>query len=188
MIDSFVLCSNLDDCLRRLDGDGHLAVATSKQHAAMNSAMPDWKMHCFADSQHLHSHPVALFVRQNHPLRSRIDNYVQRLVEGGLLVKWKRDIQLHSPHIVVSGRNRKEKLTNEHIFLGWVLFGAFLLFTVLAFAAEHIIAHQMERANAGRFWHLAEKFIDGRRYLLVPKRKIPIRKYMDRLQWHRRRL
>lgn len=170
MIDNFELCPELDECLRRLDGDDRLAVAISKQHAAMNSAMPAWKMHCFADGRHLIGHPVAVFVRQTFPLRSRIDDYVQRLVEGGLLVKWKQNIQLHPPHATVALRNRRAQLSNEHIALGWIFYGLFLLLGISAFVAEHIIAYRMKRSNAARFWVLAEKFIDGRRYLLLPKR------------------
>lgn len=108
-----------------------------------------------------------MFIRRRHPLAGRINTVVQRMIEGGLLVKWQRDIEVL--HMRSINTNERKRLTNAHLIFGWMLFLMVTCFSIGGFIIEHIVAAQRKRRNDSRFWLLAEQIINDQRYFMLPE-------------------
>lgn len=88
-------------------------------------------------------------------------------VEGGLIVKWTRDIEWNSRDrsYAMSG---PKVLTLEHILPAFVVYSLFASFAIGAFIAEHVVHYHIRRASVHRFWLVADGLIDGQRHYLLP--------------------
>lgn len=170
-------CPVVDDCLIDLFDNARLAVAVSQRHAMNNPTLPESMIYCFADSEHIYRYPVSMIIRKDNPMLDAINEHIQWAVEGGLLVKWFKDIQATFNRAIDENLGPK-KLAIENIsaaLFGYALFG---MFAVCAFIAEHIVHRAARRSGAGRFWKIADMLIDGDRHFLhhvSPARMRPAR-------------
>lgn len=163
-MDDYVLCDDLEECLRMLTKNNQLAVALSKQYAMNNLNIPDWQIHCFDDNNQISSYPVAILIRSDHPLKARIAQIVAMAKQGGLIDKWFKDNRPHNKEPVPSGATH---ITIEDLTLPAVVYIVFVVFAVMAFIAERLIHSNLRRNSSHWFWRRADAFIDGRRHFLI---------------------
>lgn len=168
MIDGYRVCTNIDDCLLDLPLNNRLAVATPLKHATNNRFVPNRKIYCFSEAEHIYSYPVPIFMHPDHPLLPQVNRIIQKSLEGGLFVKWNRD---GGSDINRSSANDHPNgpivLSLEHIFTGVALSATFGLFAIGAFIAELIVHPIARRRNCARIWKWIDILIDGDRHFLL---------------------
>lgn len=159
-----------------LANNDDLAVGVSRTHAM--SALPfiNHEVHCFDRSQNIANFTISLAIRNDLELVSRINQIIQNLLDGGLLVKWSRDHQIRAV--------RKENL-NADVTTSWKPFsvenfvfgfhfvyfpGLFL--AVATLCAELYIAKRRRAPNYIAMWGILSDFFDGhRRGNILTRRK-----------------
>lgn len=175
MIDEYRICPNVDDCLLDLPLDNRLAVATPRNTAMNNINIPNWKIYCFSNTEHIYDYPLSLFMQHEHPLLSRINRIVQMSMEGGLFTKWNLDCRNNiNRSYNYYHANGSITLTLEHIFTGLVLYAVFVSFAIGAFIAEHIVHPIARRRNCARIWKWFDMLIDGDRHFLLSWNRNPM--------------
>lgn len=158
----YLICSDEHACLANVMDNTQLAVIMSHQHAMNSFSTSSRSIYCFKADQHICSYPTAFAMKVNSPLIGRVNDAIQRLVEGGLIAKWLMDSQMR--HDTTDGRGiRRHQLTIEHLFAALTLWSVFFMFAVGAFIAELIVHRCVRRPNCGRFWQCVHLLINDDR-------------------------
>lgn len=168
MINEYRLCADINRCLMELEHNGRLAVAISHKHATSNSKIPNRAIYCFAGKEIIYNYPISMFIHENHPMTTLINDNIRRAFEGGLFRKWKTDHSINfNPKVDSSAR--PFQLGIDHLFTPVALFTVFACFAFGAFIAEIIVHYHIQKHNCGRFWKIADMLIDADRHFLVRK-------------------
>lgn len=165
MIDASQRCSNIDDCLAHLRDNERFAVAVSHRHAMTNPKLSYSMIYCFTDREQIYRYPVSMLIKKDHAMLDAINEHIQRAVEGGLLVKWLKDIDGKLNKMIDADLGPK-KLTIEHISTAFMLYTIFGSLAVVAFIVELIVHPRASRPGASRIWKIVDMLIDGDRHFL----------------------
>lgn len=162
MLENFFICSQIDDCLQWLQSDRYMAVAASRNHALNYPPIPPPKMFCFDDSNDIRTQFISMFIHKDFAFGKRIIEVVNRAFEGGLLIKWTKDIQLH--------RTDPDVLTPMPLGihqLGGAIFGFIvtLIISILAFIAERLAHTRVRKLHPSRFWIIIDMIINDNCYI-----------------------
>lgn len=166
---AFEICSDIDECLHRLEFDDKLAVAVSRLHI---QAMPLHKnIFCFGPSQNIHNYLNAFMIRSEYSNRHAFDNMMKMVKDSGLISKFQKDLRLHHR------KYRSRQITEVHSinineFNFAFLFALFFInLSITTFMFEFIIYYKVQSPNSSRIWVFLDKFICGKRYyfLLEPR-------------------
>lgn len=88
----YTICKDLNKCMMRLKYDRHFAVATSLLHLRSYRPLADVDMFCLAQGQdRIFDYPVTIVAQQNFHLLPTINSLILRLIEHGIISKWKSD-------------------------------------------------------------------------------------------------
>lgn len=144
-----------------------MAIAVSQKHALNNPIISSRKIHCFEDTNHLMTYPIAIFLQRNYPLQLVFSHHIRWIIESGLINKWSSDSKpkYEKPTKQHFGPT---VLSLEHVFIGFAFFLIFTLFSCGAFIAETIVYRMMRRRKVSHFWRFAEVLIDGKRHFWIP--------------------
>lgn len=170
-IHNFETCTDIDECLQRLQDDHQLAVATSRLHVK-TLPMHD-NIYCFDRFENIYDYSSVIMIRNNFPLKSRFVNVLDMIIAAGFIAKWEKDFLLHSNHTrVLVFEDRSISMADLGVI---VLYISLLMFlSLVAFFAEFVIYYQNRSGeNAERnsyinsFWDFLDKAICGRRYFFL---------------------
>lgn len=164
-MDSFFVCDNIDDCLENLLHTDYidLAVGGSRRHILSSQAYSPSKIYCFDQSQSIQSYSTALYMPTVFDLRLKIDKIIQKLLEGGLFVKWNKDSILRRKFEIPDSQPLGmtfEDISTPFIFL--FIIGSVI--SMSSFICELIIFRKMKQHNRHVIWIYLEQFFDGRRH------------------------
>lgn len=170
MLDSFFTCNNIDECLKLLthDDNDDLAVGVSRTHAMSTSLFANHKIFCFDRSQNIANYTIALAIRNDVGLVSKINHVLRYILNGGLHIKWSKEHRMR----VVTKDNINENLNTvwEPFKLEYFLFSFYyvlfpgLFLAAATFCAECYIAKRKKRPNASTMWKILSDFFDGHRH------------------------
>lgn len=81
-------------CLERLthNENDNLAVGVSRTHAVHTSLFANHQISCFDRDQNIANYSVSLLVRNDYDLMTKINKLIRGVLEGGLNMKWQREI------------------------------------------------------------------------------------------------
>lgn len=160
------MCASIDSCLEYLAHDSNLAVGGSRQHILKSFSYSPRKIFCFDPSENIASYQPALLMRKDSPLKSRFNKVIRNAFEGGLFVKWNRDIQRKKKHSPPQ-EDIPTEILMEH--LSGVIIWAYVFGCLMSFATficEKIIFLKVKSSNRPRAWIYLEHFVDGERHYL----------------------
>lgn len=165
---NFELCTNTDECLKRLEYDEKLAVAVSRLHAENTPAISRSEMFCFPQSKNIYSYSVAMPIKLDYHILPVINYNIRQLFEFGLVERWNNLGQAVAASLEIKnflsqaqdGRDsRLVVLTVPHI-MGAILimfFGHFV--ALIAFSIELIVNRMVQRRNCTTFWKRLHWFL-----------------------------
>lgn len=161
------MCGDIDDCLKRLtlDANDDLAVGVSRRHAISSSLFRNHDIFCFDRGENIANYTISLAIRNDIKLISTINKLIRRVLEGGLDVKWQREISIDAQQ---DGWDQVYIFSMGHcsIMFFMLYFPGILLSTATLFL-EIFISKQMnqvQKARERKFWMRFGKFFDGRRH------------------------
>lgn len=138
-----------------------LFVETSKQSG----------IYCFDDAESLRTYSTVFMFRSNMKQFNESINIFDRIVAGGLIVKWVNDLRARTAPI-------RDMPLGEPLKLSQLIGPFSICFPVLACAfvaaiMEQIIFRKARRIRGSRAWKVLEKLIDGQRhYCLLRREKV----------------
>ncbi|XP_064214065.1 uncharacterized protein LOC107399116 [Tribolium castaneum] len=90
-------CSDMRDCFKRVayDRDSALCLSSTYIYYVKKSYISDNKplIYCFPNN--IATYPVVLLMKKGFPLKSRLNGIISRLVEGGFVDFWARQVYSH---------------------------------------------------------------------------------------------
>lgn len=146
----------------KYDDNSDLAVGGSRQRILNSPAYSRRKTFCFDPSESITTYQPALLIRNDFPLKSKVNDIIQNAFEGGLFLKWNRASQRKKERIIPFEVKPAITLEQYSIALVLVIGGGFFVAS-LTFFAEMIIQWQ---SSSNRFWTAFECIVDGKRHLL----------------------
>lgn len=161
MSDEFIICDNIDECLRELELNPYLAVAVSRKHAINCPTIAREKIFCFKKTENVHSIAISMLTRRGYYLLPKMNTLLRQLIENGLFTKWERDTTF-----IVQETDTwiKTNLNLEH-FVGCFVFSFIGIATSIGtFVVEIFIHRLLKNRRNNRFLQLAEELIDGKRH------------------------
>ncbi|XP_055585201.1 uncharacterized protein LOC129738049 [Uranotaenia lowii] len=81
-------CPIMEDCVARLHSERTIAVAVSRAHSHNSKSIGEAEMFCFARTDNIQTYSVAMMVKKDFHLLSKINDLIRRISESGLLGKW----------------------------------------------------------------------------------------------------
>lgn len=138
IVNNFVTCLDLDQCLMNLKTNKKAAVAVSRHHADNNPVIGSTQMFCFPKKDNIYTYSVSMLTKKQYHLLGKIDALVRRISESGLLQKW----ELESSNSVVESvdaagpHDNAIKLKIEHVQGGFLLLGVGLAVAAVTFVLE----------------------------------------------------
>lgn len=159
-LQNFVICEDLNICLKQLTRNRELAVAISREyvrHSRLNN-----QIFCIEKSDVIYDYALKFLVRKNFQYLNELNIFIRMASTRGLVEKW------HS-----EGRIRYQKKFNENIYNyinndsykgTWLVY--FMLLGTIFFIlyCERLIHKKTHEPNPRRFWLIAEMMIDPFRH------------------------
>lgn len=159
----FTVPGDLNKYLHRLDWDDKLAVATSSERVQNDCSLSKF-VHCFDEPNHIQNHPFKIFMRKDFPLRSELNQFIERVTEAGLIEKWAkiRSFPMEKPP-----KFAYSEITKEVYFIFTCLAGGLVSLAVITLIVERIVYKKVRTSAASRVWRYIEITIDPYRYFLL---------------------
>ncbi|XP_044262432.1 uncharacterized protein LOC123009922 [Tribolium madens] len=90
-------CHDMRDCLNRVayDRDSAICLSSTYIYYVKKSYISDNKPLIFCFSNNIATYPVVLLMKKGFPLKSRLNEIISRLVEGGFVDFWARQVYTH---------------------------------------------------------------------------------------------
>lgn len=154
LLDSFLVCDDIDDCLKHLtlDANDDLAVGVSRRHAMCSSLFTNHDFFCFDRGQNIANYTISLAIRNDIELISNINKVIRRVLEGGLVVKWQREIRINAP---LDGWHQAYIFNMGHIsIVFFMLYFPGILLSTATLLLEIFVARKMnqgQRASGRKF-------------------------------------
>lgn len=165
MVDSFGVCEPFEDCLKHLKhADGEkLAVGGSRLHIFNSPEYSTSNIYCFQRRHAIGTYQGFLHIRKTFGLRSKVNEVIQKLFNGGIFVKWMWDNDRKPKYEPVD--EPPITMHFEHLRFGlMILCLPGLIFTAATFSAELIVFRKIKENVNSRFWIFLRKVLDGHRH------------------------
>lgn len=162
-LDSFFVCSSIDNCLEHLthDDSSDLAVGGSRKYILNSPSYSPQKIFCFDSDESIASYLMVLSMRKDFALKSKVDEIIRNAFEGGLFVKWDRETRRKTEPI--RPYEPKLELTlKECAFVCFICLFGYIL-SNLTFICEIIIYRKIKKNGQSPVWKYLEQFFDGNR-------------------------
>lgn len=136
--------------------DSDIAIATSREYAKHYCV--ESKIYCFHKSENIYVYPVAALVHESFDLMDPINHQIQRIVETGLINKWKDDIRIRLTRRANNANNQVVPFTIHNITGGIVELTIGLSLACLAFLLELYFAAKRRscRISQPSMWRVCE--------------------------------
>lgn len=155
------------------DGNHDLAVGVSRTHAMSTSLYRNGEIFCFDRSQNIANYTISLAIRSGYGI-SPINKIIRSILEGGLNLKWQREIRSDRPSEAGNKRHPEAISINETMTVLFFVIIPYLSLATLTFIAERLIAARKANAptaNKREFWTRLEKLFDGERHMFKLRRE-----------------
>lgn len=142
IVNHFVACLDLNECLSRIKTDKKAAVAVSRHHADNNDAIPRSLMYCFAKKDNIYTYSVSMLTKKQYHLLDKVNVLVRTISESGLLQKWEAESSERAEEETNDmggggeGHGDAIKLKIEHVQAGFLLLGIGCIASGIIFALE----------------------------------------------------
>lgn len=147
------------------DDNDDLAIGGSRQRILNSRVYSSQEIFCFDSAENIASYQPRIFISNNFPWKSRIDQIIQNAFESGLFVKWNRKSQ--KPPEIIEEFEPPMEITLEQATPLFVLFYSTALgLSVLSFFAECYIFRKRKQNPTSQKWKVLESFFDGKRHHL----------------------
>lgn len=158
----------MDECMAKLRKTDKFAVAVSRNY--LHAKPFDKNIYCFQKPMNIRSDLVTLKMRITSVDLVEWNKRIQRIAESGLLAKWARSTTGATKRSNEIEMQEDGYLNVEHFF-GLLCFSSFGYILAITIAIlEHIIYYKLKQPNHHRYWNVAGRVIDGRRYMFFIKR------------------
>lgn len=121
-----------------------MAVAISRSHASYIPVEEPSKIFCFPRINNIYTYYVSMFYKKSYNLLSRFDDIIRRVLESGLITKWRKDSDLKRN----ANQRKNDKaqdeniiLTLDHISGAFIVYGIGMGIATLVFICEVIIGY-----------------------------------------------
>lgn len=162
-LDGYRVCDNIDSCLDQLKWNDKLAISVSHQHARNYPPMPFTEMTCFDQFEAIHTYFISMLVWKDHPALLDVITLTNRAFEGGLIVKWARDIQFNPKQETAL---KLVAFQLDHLGASILCFIVCLCFSVMAFFGEILTFRKVNEPNPHKFWIFGDYLINNDRVFL----------------------
>lgn len=158
-------CTDIDECLHRLEFENKLAVATSRLHV---QALPLYKnIFCLAHSQNIHNYFTKFMIRSDFEMRISFNNMLQLVVDSGFVSKFQKDTQIHHRTSTDIADVHSMNLTDFRFV--FIFSMAFFILIVPVTILEFVIYYKAHSVYATSFWKFLDKLICGQRIYFILK-------------------
>lgn len=168
MLNNYVICRKMDECLLEMVNDKAKAVAISRSHAMNNPLrlIEGVDFSCFPVEDNVVIYSVVMLFRKFHHLLSMIDEKIRVILESGLLSKWQMDsVKMKkstggsSSSAGSHGEGPQIKLAVEHVEGAFFTIIIGLLICLLVFFIECIVHHMVVNKKYEKIMRIIESFL-----------------------------
>lgn len=131
---------NIDASLADLNTHDNLAVAVSKLHANNCPLIASHQLSCL-QNENIINFPIAMVVRKDLYVLSKMNEFLQQAIEAGLVDKWKKGFRMYEYKPTKS--HEPVVLKMEHCIGSAIFLIGGLIIASLTFCAEHCIHSYM---------------------------------------------
>lgn len=159
---------SIDTKLAELATNDYLAIAVSRLHANNCPLIAAHQLFCF-QNENIINFPIAMIVRKDFRMLPSINGFLQQVIEGGFVQKWKIDSQKYDFKLI--GYKEPIVLAMENLLGAFLVLFLGMFLGCLAFVAEnwmHSYMKSMQTDPNKTFWYTIERciFIPERVYCL----------------------
>lgn len=154
----------MEKCLEHLSyyENSKFVVGGSRKHIENNVFYSPSKIYCFDTTENIGIYQISLFMKSDSVLQVKINDIIQKLLEGGLFVKWNRDNLRRRQHEIPFIATLQ--MTFEHVSMNFycvMTFGIGL--AILTFTFELIAFRKTRKCRERNIWFYLDQYFTPNR-------------------------
>lgn len=122
-------------------------------------------VYCFDRSQELQTYSNVFLFRSDLPILAEVSDVFERIITSGIISKCVKDLRI--PKQLMDDTVPVEPFALHNAIGPFCVCCPMLLLAIIVAIVEQVIYRQYSANRRSRFWRLAHKFIDGKRYYLI---------------------
>lgn len=160
---NFEVSENLNENLQQLEWDHKLAVAVPLGRLQINESTAK-SVYCFDKANNIETYPLKIFMIKEFPLQKELNQFIQRMSEGGLIAKWAKGTNFQSSKDRF--QSDQNQISMNIIPVGAIFCSCLVLFDILIFILELIMHKKIRTPGSFRIWRFIELMINPDRLFL----------------------
>lgn len=133
LIKRYRVCETANQCFEAFIKNENSAIASSRIQALHNAQALSIEKYCFDENNNIYDYSVSTLTYPYHHLLLQLNDMIGLMLQSGLIVKWKLDVEEQKTFEYESG---EIKLSLEHLQGAFVMLGIGSFLAIIAFIIE----------------------------------------------------